>query len=73
MNLANSTKIHAVNEVKKVIAVQGFTHDEHTEQKHKNRLQFDSLIQRGLAQASDASVFHTFGKKFEVKFNYENY
>lgn len=73
MNQANTSKANAVKDVKKVTGVQDFINDVHAEQKHKNRLQFDSLIHRGLVKASDASVFHSLGKKLEVKFNYENY
>lgn len=68
---AKAKKTDTAKEVKRVTGVQGFIHDVYAEQKHENRLQFDNLIQRGVVQASDASVFHTLGKIFEVKFNYE--
>lgn len=43
--------------------VQGFIEDEYAAQKQKNRLQFDDLIKRGLAKATDASVFHGLGRE----------
>ena len=53
--------------------VQGFIEDERAAQKDENRREFGELVRRGLAEASDASMFHGSARKSKVKYRDEDF
>ncbi len=72
-NGRESVVLLSAEKYRELTGVKGFIQDVYATQKDNNRRQFGELIKRGLAKATDASMFHGLARNSTVRYHNEEF